>query len=246
MAKSRIALVSGANKGLGLETSRQLARMGITVLVGARDMTHGRRAAGRLHDMGLAAKAVLLDVTRTDHIARVKADIENNHGRLDILVNNAGILHGDERSLDNSSAEVSLQALRQTFDVNFFGAVALTQALLPLIRRSTAGRIVNVSSILGSLSLHSDATSDETPVKPLAYDASKSALNQFTIHLAALLGDTPIKVNSAHPGWVKTDLGSQRAPMDVVDGAATAVRLATLGPEGPTGQFVHTSETIPW
>jgi NAD(P)-dependent dehydrogenase (short-subunit alcohol dehydrogenase family) len=96
------------------------------------------------------------------------------------------------------------------------------------------------------LSLHSDDTSNETQIKPLAYDASKSALNQFTIHLAALLGETPIKVNSAHPGWVKTDLGSQRAPMDAVDGAATAVRLATLGPDGPSGQFVHANETIPW
>ena len=246
MTASRIALVSGANKGLGLETSRQLAEREITVLMGARDISKGRRAADRLSTMGLSVDPIQLDVTRADHIAQVKAYIDNHYGRLDILVNNAGIIHPEEPLFANSSEQVSLQAMRDTFEVNFFGQVAITQAMLPLIRASTAGRIVNVSSILGSLALHSEPSSEATQIKPLAYDASKSALNQFTIHLAAALKHTAIKVNAAHPGWVKTDLGSQRAPMNVEKGAQTAVQLATIGPNGPTGKFIHLDEEIPW
>ncbi len=246
MTEQMIALVTGANKGLGLETCRQLARRDTTVLMGARDLKRGREAADELTSEGLMAEAVQLDVTRADHIAQVVAFIETRFGRLDILVNNAGMIHPEEPMFANSAEQVSLQALRETFEVNFFGQVALTQALLPLIKKSPAGRIVNVSSILGSLTLHSDESSQATQVKPLAYDASKTALNQFTVHLAAALKKTAIKVNAAHPGWVKTDLGSQRAPMDVADGAKTALRLAMIGPDGPTGKFFHFDEEIPW
>jgi NAD(P)-dependent dehydrogenase (short-subunit alcohol dehydrogenase family) len=246
MNEQTIALVTGANKGLGLETCRQLARRETTVLMGAREIKKGREAADSLKAEGLTVEPVQLDVTRADHIAQVVAFIETRFGRLDILVNNAGMIHPDEPMFANSAEQVSLQALRETFEVNFFGPVALTQALLPLIKKSQAGRIVNVSSILGSLTLHSDESSQVTGVKPLAYDASKTALNQFTVHLAASLNKTPIKVNAAHPGWVKTDLGSQRAPMEVADGAKTAIRLATLGPDGPTGKFFHVDEEIPW
>jgi NAD(P)-dependent dehydrogenase (short-subunit alcohol dehydrogenase family) len=246
MTEQAIALVTGANKGLGLETCRQLARRATAVLMGARDIKRGREAADGLKSEGLAVEPVQLDVTRADHIAQVVAFIETRFGRLDILVNNAGMIHPDEPMFANSAEQVSLQALRETFEVNFFGQVALTQALLPLIKKSPAGRIVNVSSILGSLALHSDESSQATQVKPLAYDASKTALNQFTVHLAASLNKTPIKVNAAHPGWVKTDLGSQRAPMDVEEGAKTAVRLAMIGPDGPTGKFFHFDELIPW
>ena len=246
MTASRIALVSGANKGLGLEASRQLAEREITVLMGARDIAKGRQAADHLSAMGLSVDPILLDVTRADHIEQVKTYIDNHYGRLDILVNNAGMIHPEEPLFANSSERVSLQALRETFEVNFFGQVAITQALLPLIRTSKAGRIVNVSSILGSLTLHSEPSSEATQIKPLAYDASKSALNQFTIHLAAALRHTAVKVNAAHPGWVQTSLGSQRAPMNVETGAQTAVQLATIGPDGPTGKFIHFSEEIPW
>jgi NAD(P)-dependent dehydrogenase (short-subunit alcohol dehydrogenase family) len=214
--------------------------------MGARDIKRGREAADALNSEGFTAEPVQLDVTRADHIAQVVAFIETRFGRLDILVNNAGMIHPDEPMFANSAERVSLQALRETFEVNFFGHVALTQALLPLIKKSPGGRIVNVSSILGSLTLHSDESSQATQVKPLAYDASKTALNQFTVHLAASLNKTPIKVNAAHPGWVKTDLGSQRAPMKVEDGAKTTVRLAMIGPDGPTGKFFHLDEEIPW
>ena len=246
MTENTIALVTGANKGLGLETCRQLAHRGMTVLMGARDMNRGREAAKRLASKGLSVEPVQIDVTRADHIAQVQAFIDNRFGWLDVLVNNAGMIHPDEPLFANSTEQVSLQALRQTFEVNFFGQVALTQALLPLIKKSPAGRIVNVSSILGSLAIHSEPSSDSAQVKPLAYDASKTALNQFTVHLAASLKGTTIKVNSAHPGWVKTDLGSQRAPLEVEEGAKTAVRLATLDAGGPSGKFYHVDEEIPW
>ena len=139
-----------------------------------------------------------------------------------------------------------MAALRQTFDVNFFGLVELTQAVLPLIRKSPAGRIVNILSMLGSLTLHTDPGAGLDQIKGLAYNASKAAVNMFTIHLAALLKDTPIKVNAAHPGWVKTDLGGEEAPMDPIDGAKTGVALATLGADGPTGGFFHMDKAMPW
>jgi NAD(P)-dependent dehydrogenase (short-subunit alcohol dehydrogenase family) len=246
MTTSRIALVSGANKGLGLETTWQLARLNITVLMGARDLSKGHRAAEPLIAQGLSVEPVPLDVTRSDHIAQATDFIRDQYGRLDILVNNAGMIHPEEPLFANSTETISLQALRETFEVNFLGQVAVTQACLPLIKASPAGRIVNVSSILGSLRLHSQETADATQIKPLAYDASKAALNQFTIHLAAALKHSAIKVNSAHPGWVKTDLGSQRAPLDVKEGAQTTVRLATIGPDGPTGKFFHFDDEVPW
>lgn len=243
MLSQKVALVTGTNRGLGFETSRQLAKMGMKVLMGARRSSKGKAAAKKLQDEGLDVEFILLDVTKAEHIKRVKRYIEKIFGKLDILVNNAGMVHREEPLVSNSVETVSPKALRKTFDVNFFGAVELTQALLPLIKKSPAGRIVNVSSILGSLTYQSEEIDE---FKPFAYDASKAALNQFTIHLAAALRDTPIKVNSAHPGWVKTDLGGPDAPMEVTEGAKTAVRLATLGPDGPTGKFFHMEEEMPW
>lgn len=246
MTGKKIALVTGANKGLGFETSRQLALQGVMVLTGARDERLGSDAMEKLKAEGLEVESVQVDVTNSDHITRVRDLIEDRFGQLDILVNNAGTVHPEEPLFSNSSATVSRVALRQTFDVNFFGLVELTQALLPLIRKSPAGRIVNISSMLGSLGLHTDPQAGLDEIKPLAYDASKAALNMFTVHLAALLKDTPVKVNSAHPGWVKTDLGGEEAPMDLVEGARTGVALATLGNDGPSGGFFHMGEHMPW
>ncbi len=243
MSSKLIALVTGANKGLGFETSRQLAQNGIKVLMGARKEAKGRAAAEKLQSEGLDVGFILLDITKSEHIKHVKKYIEKHFGRLDILVNNAGMVHKEEPLVSNSVETISPKALRQTFDVNFFGTVELTQALLPLIKKSAAGRIVNVSSILGSLAYQSEESEE---FKPFAYDASKTALNQFTIHLSAALRNTPIKVNSAHPGWVKTDMGGSDAPMDVTEGAKTAVKLAPLGPKGPTGKFFHFDEEMPW
>lgn len=244
MTKNKIALVTGANKGIGFETSRQLARRGIKVLMGARDEERGRAAVAILLAEGLDVEAVHLDVTDSGQIAAVRETIARNYGRLDILINNAGMGHAEDPS--GSVATIPMNALQETFAVNFFGPVELTQALLPLLRKSRAGRIVNVSSMLGSLTLQSDPQSGLEDFKPFAYDASKTALNALTIHLAVLLKDTAIKVNSAHPGWVKTDLGGEEAPMSPIDGAKTSVALAILDDGGPSGGFFHLGKPMPW
>ena len=145
-----------------------------------------------------------------------------------------------------NSSTVSAQVLRDTFETNFFAVVALTQKLLPLVRKAPEGRIVNLSSILGSLTLHSLPDSPIAFAKAFAYNASKTALNAFTVHLADELRDTPIKVNSAHPGWVKTQMGGDAAPMEVVDGGKTSAQLALLDGKGRTGGFVHAGESLPW
>src|SRR5581483_10036827 len=171
--------------------------------------------------------------------------LDQKYGKLDILINNAGVSLEDFMG-GNKTSSTSPEVLHDTFDTNFFGAVQLTQTLLPLIRKAPAGRIVNLSSILGSLTLHADPKSPIYDAKAFAYDASKAALNSFTVHLAHELKDTKIKVNSAHPGWVKTDMGTDAAPMEIPDGAKTSVRLAVLPDDGPTAGYIHMDQTLPW
>ena len=243
--QKKVALITGANKGIGLETARQLGRLGITVLLGARDASKGEAAAETLRSEGIDARFLPLDVVNPEHIASAAVVIGRDFGRLDILINNAGVSTEHDFN-SNTVATVSADDLHATFATNFFAPVALTRALLPLLRKSPAARIVNVSSILGSNTLHASPDSPIYDAKAFAYDSSKVALNSFTIHLAHLLRDTPIKVNSAHPGWVKTDMGTDAAPMEIVDGAKTEVDLATLPPDGPTGTYVHLGKTIPW
>ena len=168
--------------------------------------------------------------------------IESQDGHLDVLVNNAGA------NFDKGvcASEVSMNQLRESFDVNFFAQVELTQILLPLLMKSDAGRIVNVSSILGSLTLNSDPNSPIGDWRSLGYNSSKTALNAFTVILAFDLRNTKIKVNSGHPGWVKTDLGGEGATLDVAGGAVTSVWLATLPEDGPTGGFFHMHAKLPW
>jgi NAD(P)-dependent dehydrogenase (short-subunit alcohol dehydrogenase family) len=233
MSTKKVALISGANKGIGLETARQLGKQGIVVLVGARDLSKGEAAAVQLKKEGIDARALKFDVVNTAEIKAAAEKIEKEFGKLDILINNAGVMF--EPIGGNNSSTVSDEVLRKTFDTNFFSVISVTKA-----------RIVNVSSILGSLTLHATEGSPIYEAKALAYDASKAAQNAFTIHLAHELKGTKIKVNSAHPGWVKTDMGTDAAPMDIVDGAKTEVELATLGPDGPTGGFFHMGEAISW
>jgi NAD(P)-dependent dehydrogenase (short-subunit alcohol dehydrogenase family) len=240
----RIALISGANKGIGLETARQLGKLGITVLVGARDLGRGEAAVADLKKDGVEAIAVKFDVVNADDIQAAVAKVEKEFGVLDILINNAGMMH--ETMGANTTTTISEKEIRETFDTNFFAVIAVTNAFLPLLRKSEAGRIVNVSSILGSLTLHAQPGSPIYDAKLLAYNSSKTALNAYTVHLAHALKDTKIKVNSAHPGWVKTDLGTDAAPMNVVDGAKTEVTLATLPADGPTAGFFHLGEPLPW
>ena len=251
MADTKVAFVTGANRGLGLETARGLGQLGIHVLMGSRDKAKGDAAAAKLKADGVGSvEAVAFDVADPTHHGQIADLIAKRFGRLDILVNNAGISRDDADFGDpngfNTTSTVSDAALRETFDTNFFSVVALTRTLLPLIKKSPAGRIVNLSSILGSLTLHSDPNSFIYNVKGFAYDASKTALNAFTVHLAHELRGTPIKVNSAHPGWVKTDMGGPNAMLEVSEGGKTSVALATLPADGPTGGFVHLGETLPW
>ena len=239
----RVILVTGANKGIGFETARQLAQQGHTVIVGARDAKKAEDAVAELAKENLTTYPLALDVTDSESIARAVQHLTERFGKLDTLINNAGVaLEG----WGVNASETSLDLWRQIYETNVFAVVALTQALLPLVRKSDAGRIVNLSSILGSLTLHADANSPIYNFKSVAYDSSKTALNQYTVHLAHELRDTPIKVNSAHPGWVKTDLGGAGASMEIVDGAKTSVWLATLPADGPTGGFFHMQDRVPW
>lgn len=242
--RKKVALITGANKGIGLETARQLGAQGITVLLGARDLAKGEEAASTLKKEGIDARALKLDVNDPADYSAAAQAIEKDFGALDILVNNAGIMI-DNRGA-NETSTTSADVLRQTFDTNFFAVVALTQALLPLLRKSKAGRIVNLSSILGSLTLHATKGSPIYEAKTFAYDASKGALNSFTIHLAHELAGTGIKVNSAHPGWVKTDMGGEGAMLEIEDGAKTSVELAILPEDGPTGGYFHMGQAISW
>jgi NAD(P)-dependent dehydrogenase (short-subunit alcohol dehydrogenase family) len=241
---TKVALITGANKGIGLETARQLGKLGVTVLVGSRDLGRGEEAAEALCGEGVDARAIKLDVGSEADRAAAAKHIEREFGRLDILINNAGVMI--EQMGSDKTSTASQKVLHETFETNFFSVVALTQTLLPLLRKSAAGRIVNLSSVLGSNTLHATKGSPIYDFKTFAYDASKAALNSFTIHLAHELQGTKIKVNSAHPGWVKTDLGGEGAPMEIVDGAKTSVELATLGDDGPTGGFFHMGDTLPW
>jgi len=243
-ADTKVALITGANKGIGLETARQLGKLGVTILVGSRDLGRGEEAAEVLRGVGVDARAVKLNVDSEADRAAAAKKIEQEFGRLDILINNAGVMI--EPMGSNQASSISQKTLHETFEANFFSTVALTQALLPLLRKSKAGRIVNLSSILGSNTLHATKGSPIYDAKTFGYDASKVALNSFTVHLAYELSGTKIKVNSAHPGWVKTDMGGEGAPMEIVDGAKTSVRLATLGDDGPTGGFFHMGDTLPW
>jgi NAD(P)-dependent dehydrogenase (short-subunit alcohol dehydrogenase family) len=240
----KVALITGANKGIGLETARQLGKLGITVLVGARDLAKGEAAVAELKKDGVDARAVKLDVDNSADYTAVAKLIEKDYGRLDILINNAGIMLDGRKG--NETTKTSQDVLRKTFNTNFFAVVGLTQALLPLLKKSLGGRIVNLSSILGSNTLHATPGSFIYDAKTFAYDASKSALNSFTIHLAHELKDTKIKVNSAHPGWVKTEMGGEGAQLDVETGAKTSVELATLQDSGPNGAYVHLGKPLPW
>ena len=241
----KVALVTGANKGLGFQTAKELGQQGIKVLVGARNEERGNTAVSALKSEGVDAEFVQLDVSDSESIKNAVNTINQNYDHLDILVNNAGILHSKESWDADSVNSLTQDILRDTFETNFFGLVDLTQQLVPLIKKSAQGNIVTVSSILGSLGEANDPNSDFYQVKPFAYNASKAAVNSYTIHLATALKNDNIKVNSAHPGWVQTDLGTEHAPLSVEQGARTIVDLA-LDTSDKTSSFEHLGETIAW
>jgi NAD(P)-dependent dehydrogenase (short-subunit alcohol dehydrogenase family) len=250
MANQKVAFITGANKGIGFETARGLGKLGFAVILASRDEARGRAAAERLRAEGINVEAVRFDATRPEDHRQIARHIQERYGKLDVLVNNAGI-HVEEADFGNpdgfnTTSGTTPEELKRTFETNFFAVVALTQALLALVREAPAGRIVNLSSILGSLNVHSDPSSPIYAKKSFAYDASKTALNAFTVHLAQELKGTKVKVNSAHPGWVKTDMGGDAAPMELSEGGKTSVQLATLPDDGPTGGFFHLGEPLPW
>jgi len=246
----KVALVTGAARGLGLETARQLGALGSFVLVGARDVTKASAAAGQLRTAGYEAHGLKLDVTSDADREAAYRHIESKHGVLDILINNAAVLlelpSASSPPSPDGTSTLSIDILRRTFEANFFAPVQITQKLLPLIRNSASGRIVNVSSNLGSLTLHSDPASTTYGFKVFAYGSSKTALNAFTVHLAHELRDTSIKVNSIHPGWVRSEMGGDSAILDIADGCRTAIRLACLPEDGATGGFFFEDEILPW
>lgn len=239
--EGKIALITGANKGIGLEIARQLGAQGITVLIGVRDENRGREAAEKLQAEQINAHIVQLDVTNQDSIDEAASHIKSEFGKLDILVNNAGI------AVENvPPSQLDMEVLRRTYDTNFFGVFAVTKAMLPLLRKSDAGRIVNMSSGLGSLAQNTDPNYEYAEVKLLGYNSSKTSLNAMTIQFAHELKDTPIKVNSADPGYVATDLNSYGGSRTVQQGASAPVRLATLPADGPTGGFFDENGIVPW
>jgi NAD(P)-dependent dehydrogenase (short-subunit alcohol dehydrogenase family) len=241
-ARPLIALVTGANKGIGYETARQLGVAGATVLLGARDPERGQAAAAALRADGITAEWVRLDVTDQAAIEAAAKWIEEEYGRLDVLVNNAGIVV----EWDEQPDRLPMAKLRATYEVNVFGVVAVTNAMLPLLRRSAAGRIVNVSSELGSLARTSDPDSPYSEIRLLAYNSSKTALNALTVQYANALRDTPIKVNATNPGYCATDMNGHSGHRTAAAGAASGVRLARLPGDGPSGGFFEDGGLIPW
>ncbi|WP_407564736.1 SDR family oxidoreductase [Streptomyces sp. 184] len=242
MTAERIALVTGANKGIGFEIARQLGEAGAVVLVGARDEVRGKKAAGALAERGIAATALRIDVTDPESVAEAAVRIERAHGRLDVLVNNAGIAGG----FTGPPSVATAADMREVYETNVFGVVTVTNAMLPLLRRSPAGRVVNQSSHLGSLTLNADPGSPMARVNLIAYQSSKTALNALTVAYAKELRGTSVKVNAAHPGIVATDINGHRGQRTPAEGAVIAVRLALLDDAGPSGESLSDDGPVPW
>ena len=226
-----IALITGANKGIGLETARQLGARGVTVLAGARDGARGLEAERALRDGGADARFVRLDVTDPKSAQEAADWVGHQYGRLDILVNNAGIARAG-----GPPSQTDLDAMREVYETNVFGVIIVTNAMMPLLRRAPAARIVNVSSEVGSIGSMTDPASPlaQMPAS-LAYPSSKSALNMITALYAKELRDTPVKVNAANPGYTATDLNRHSGFRSVAEGAEASVQLATLEADGPSG-----------
>ncbi len=251
MHKKPVALVTGANQGIGLQIAKDLVTHGFTVLVGSRNLARGEAAAKQI---GPDARAIQLDVTDQASITAAEKRICEELGRLDVLINNAAISHTSKRP-DMPVAEfakltrpsnVSLAEMRAVWDTNVFGVLAVTQAMLPLLREAPAARIVNVSSGVGSLTRNSDKASPWRSIFGPVYPASKTALNAITLAMAIELESTNIKVNAACPGYTKTNLNNYTGTRTVEQGAREPVRLALLDANGPTGTFSNEDGPLPW
>jgi NAD(P)-dependent dehydrogenase (short-subunit alcohol dehydrogenase family) len=246
-----VALVTGANQGIGLQIAKDLVKHALTVLVASRNHARGQAAA---KEVGPNAHALQLDVTDQASIAAAAERIRNEFGRLDVLINNAAISN-TKRQPDQSIQEyskatrpsnVSLEEMRAVWDTNVFGVIAVTQAMLPLLRQAPAARIVNVSSEVGSLTTNSDPSAPYRAIFGPVYPASKTALNAITLAMAIELEPAGIKVNAACPGFTKTNLNNYAGTKTVEEGAREPVRLALLGPDGPSGTFSNSAGPLPW
>lgn len=237
-----IALVTGANKGIGYRIVEQLAGRGVRTLLAARDPERGRQAAGELRASGGDVHPVTLDVTDDASIAAAAQHVEERFGRLDVLVNNAGITTSEQQP-----GSVDLDAVRQVYATNVLGVIAVTEAMLPLLRRSAAPRIVNVSSSVGSLTAMSDPTSPLANLPGgVAYGPSKTTVTSLTVQYAKALRAQGVLVNAADPGYCATDLNHHSGYRSAAEGAAVAVHLATLGGDGPTGGIFGDDGPVPW
>jgi NAD(P)-dependent dehydrogenase (short-subunit alcohol dehydrogenase family) len=245
---TKIAVITGANRGLGFATARRLSQSGVKVIVGARSRANGEDAVDRLRREGLDCEPLHIDVDSPASVRDAAELVEQEHGRIDILVNNAGIL--PEATASDVDRPLDLRLVRETFETNVFGTISMTNGFLPLLRRSASGRIVNVSSTMGSLADQTDPSSPYYGLLVPAYQMSKAALNGFTIALSKALTDTSIKVNSVCPGWVQTDLGGPEnraaAPTTADEAAQIVVDMASIPDDGPTGQFVDRQGTVAW
>lgn len=235
MTTKRTALVTGANKGIGREIARQLGKLGFTVWLGCRDEGRGWKAEEELRAEGVDAHLVQLDITNETSVRKAVAYVEERSSQLEVLINNVGIGSG----LASQPSDESIDDIRATFETNVFGTIRVTQAFLPLVKKATDARIVMISSGLGSITLTGDMKAPTWNLGAMGYSASKAALNMFTVKLAKELLPNGIKVNAACPGSVATDMGGPSAPRTVEQGAAIAIRLATLDWMGPTGGFFH-------
>jgi NAD(P)-dependent dehydrogenase (short-subunit alcohol dehydrogenase family) len=247
----KVALVTGANKGIGRGAAEQLAALGMTVVIGARDPRRGSEAAEELRAAGGDVHAVTLDVTDESVVQQAARSVEQRFGRLDVLINNAGITGSGQVSpsdaVDQVPSSVDLSMVRVVFETNVFGVIAVTNAMLPLLRRSSAPRIVNVSSHAGSLTMTSDPAGPMASLLPsAAYSPSKTALNALTVQYANELRKDGFLVNAVAPGFVDTDSNNHTGFLTVAQGAAVVVRLATLGADGPTGGFYAEEGSVPW
>jgi NAD(P)-dependent dehydrogenase (short-subunit alcohol dehydrogenase family) len=249
MNDTPVALVTGANKGIGLQIAKDLAANGFIVLVGSRKLENGKTAAESVSE---TARAVQLDVTDQASIAAAAESIQEDFGRLDVLVNNAGISHADTqgRSLQEivqagKLSVASLEEIHSVFETNVFGVIAVTQAMLPLLKEAPAARVVNIASSGGSLTLNSDPSNSHRAMFG-TYSASKAAANAVTVAFAAELEAAGIKVNAACPGFTATDLNFFRGTRTTEQAAREPVRLALIGPDGPTGTFSNEDGPLPW
>ncbi|CAM43331.1 putative short chain dehydrogenase [Leishmania braziliensis MHOM/BR/75/M2904] len=228
--------ITGGNRGIGLETARQMGKLGYYVIISCRSEEQAKASMEKLSADGVKADYVIMDVVDESSVAKAAAELSKKlNGVLDVLINNAGynVPRGD-------MSRVNLDDMRKCYEVNVIGAICVTNHFLDMVKKSPAGRIVNVGSIMGSCEL-GVSTLSSAP-----YSCSKAAMNMYTVNLASSLKDTNVKVNCAHPGWVKTNMGGADAPLEVTEGAETSVYLATLPPDGSTGGFFHKQNRLAW